>query len=797
MLNKRFVRVLSWVLVLAFAFAMVPAAYAAGSLTLSEGSVKLMDNCSVTFDGGKLTVTDTDDNNDVWSSKLLLDAGLELTKGEQYKVSFALAGENGVGEVFLCKSENVDDRYDETFASEAGDRAITFTAAASKVYFGLQVGNLGKGNSVTITVSDLVKLSESECPELLRAENCSVSVQNGVISATDTGDNNDVWNSKVLYAPGIALEAGMTYTLSLDLSGDNGVGEFFVCKSPDLNDRYDATFVNAAGSRTVTFTATGDTLFIGMQFGNLGKGNSVTAAIGEVKEAAAAPAQKEAAAAPAQQVQDNGADADDVIAENCSFSINGNSITVTDLGDVNDPWDSKFLCDAGVELEPGKTYEIQFALAGDNGVGEFFLCKSRDLDDRYDETFFSMNGGKTVVFTAVGTRAYIGMQVGNLGNGNSVTVTVSEIRENTEAVQKEAKLIVAENCTYEVETTDAQTVIEATDISENNDIWNSKLLYYLGEILEKGGFFVANFNLAGANGVGEFFFLKADNMDAENRYSFDNTAGDHTAKFKADGSELYAGMQFGNIGEGNEVTASIFDIFRVPGQQRSSENCGEALSQGAITIQDTSDEEGVWTSKAVYDTGIVLEPGKKYRATVTLAGDNGVGEFFFLKADNTEPDSRYSFDNADGVKEIEFVADGTDLFFGIQCGNIGNGNSVTISNISVSLVEEEEQMLMMAAAPRGMLAEADEDANGSESTEIEGVNDAAQAEEPGSVPTEGADVDQDEVGDASNDANDNGDKDADANDDADADADDDANADKDDDADDAGEEEDAKEGEGE
>ena len=468
MLNKRFVRVLSWVLVLAFAFAMVPAAYAAGSLTLSEGSVKLMDNCSVTFDGGKLTVTDTDDNNDVWSSKLLLDAGLELTKGEQYKVSFALAGENGVGEFFLCKSENVDDRYDETFASEAGDRAITFTAAASKVYFGLQVGNLGKGNSVTITVSDLVKLSESECPELLRAENCSVSVQNGVISATDTGDNNDVWNSKVLYAPGIALEAGMTYTLSLDLSGDNGVGEFFVCKSPDLNDRYDATFVNVAGSRTVTFTATGDTLYIGMQFGNLGKGNSVTAAIGEVKEAAAAPAQQ--VQDNGADAQDNGADADDVIAENCSFSINGNSITVTDLGDVNDPWDSKFLCDAGVELEPGKTYEIQFALAGDNGVGEFFLCKSRDLDDRYDETFFSMNGGKTVVFTATGTRAYIGMQVGNLGNGNSVKVTVSEIRENTEAVQKEAKLVFAENCTYEIETNNTQTVIEATDTSDNNDV---------------------------------------------------------------------------------------------------------------------------------------------------------------------------------------------------------------------------------------------------------------------------------------------------------------------------------------
>ena len=768
MLNKRFVRVLSWVLVLAFAFAMVPAAYAAGSLTLSEGSVKLMDNCSVTFDGGKLTVTDTDDNNDVWSSKLLLDAGLELTKGEQYKVSFALAGENGVGEFFLCKSENLDDRYDETFASEAGDRAITFTAAASKVYFGLQVGNLGKGNSVTITVSDLVKLSESECPELLRAENCSVSVQNGVISATDTGDNNDVWNSKVLYAPGIALEVGMTYTLSLDLSGDNGVGEFFVCKSPDLNDRYDATFVNVAGSRTVTFTATGDTLYIGMQFGNLGKGNSVTATIGEVQEAAAAPLP-----------QNDGEDEQDPNAVNCSYTVNGNVITVTDLGDNNDVWNSKLLYDAGIELEPGKKYEIRFALAGDNGVGEFFLCKSMDIDDRYDETFTNASGEKVVVFTATGTRAYIGMQVGNLGNGNSATLTISEVKEYDEAAQEEPRMLVAENCTYEVNTANNQTEIKAVDTNDNNDVWNSKILYYLGEILEKGGIFAANVTLTGENGVGEFFFCKTDSLD--DRYSFDNIVGDHTATFQAEDSKLYAGMQFGNIGNGNEVTATIGDIFRIPGLRRSGESCADALSQNTITITDTNDDNDVWTSKAVYYTGIVLEPGKKYTATVTLTGENGVGEFFFLKSDNI--DNRYSFDNTSGEHTITFVADGTELFFGIQCGNIGNGNSVAVSGITVTAVEEEAQMLMMAAAPRGMLAEEDEDANGSESAETEGVNDAAPAEEPGSVPTEGADVDQDEVGDVSNDANDNGDKDVDANNDADADADDDANADKDDDAD--------------
>ena len=691
MLNKRCIMAISWVLLFVFGLSMVPVAYADGSVALAEGNVKIQENCTAAFDGNKLTVTDTDDNSDVWSSKLLLDAGLELTSGEQYKVSFELTGENGVGEFFLCKSENLDDRYDGTFASEPGNRTITFTAAGTKVYIGLQVGNLGKDNAVTVTVSDIVKLSESACPELLRTENGTVSVENDVITATDDSDNNDVWNSKLLYAPNVSLEPGKTYMLQLDLSGDNGVGEFFVCKSPDLNDRYDATFVNGAGSRTVTFTAAGDKLYIGMQFGNLGKGSAVTAAIGEVKEVA--PAQVQNSEAPA-------ADADeptDPNAVNCSYTVNGNEITVTDLGDNNDVWDSKLLYDAGIELEPGKKYEIHFMLSGNNGVGEFFLCKSKDINDRYNETFSSASGEKTIIITATGTHAYIGMQVGNLGKGNSVTAVVSEVKEYVEEAVPEARVLIAENCTYEIETTDTETVIEATDTGDNNDVWNSKILYFLGEILEKGRFYAANFNLDGENGVGEFFFCKTDNLDE--RYSFDNTAGDHTAKFTAEDESLYAGLQFGNIGEGNEVKVSIFDVFQVPGQQTNSENCYEALSRNTIKITDANDDENVWTSKAVYNTGIELEPGKTYTATFTLSGENGVGEFFFLKSDNT--DDRYTFDNTAGEHTVTFEAVGTNLYFGFQCGNIGNGNSVSLSNVTISPVQEKPKsaLMMMAAIP--------------------------------------------------------------------------------------------------
>ena len=125
------------------------AGFAAGLDDLSGTDVTLMENCTADISENRIVVTDTDDNNDVWSSKLMLDSGLELTPGEQYKLSFKLSGDNGVGEFFFLKSNDIDARY--TFNNEAGVHTVTFTAEDTVLYFGVQCGNIGKGNSVTVS----------------------------------------------------------------------------------------------------------------------------------------------------------------------------------------------------------------------------------------------------------------------------------------------------------------------------------------------------------------------------------------------------------------------------------------------------------------------------------------------------------------------------------------------------------------------------------------------------------------------------------------------------------------------
>ena len=300
MKNGKTVRRLVWIMTLCATllfFAM--AACADTPPEFQFENAKVMNHCDVEIDGNTIVVTDTDFNEDVWDSKFLIDAGVELEPGEPYTISFELEGDEGVGEFFLCKGESLDIRYDETFTAEGGNRTIAFTPVSDRVYIGMQVGNLGMDEYVTATVTNLCKLSESADPALLRAENCTISIADGVITVTDNNDNNDVWNSKVLYDLGLELEPGKTYTLSVDLQGENGIGEFFLCKSQDLNDRYDATFLNVPGSKKVTFKAEGEKAYVGLQFGNVGKGSSVTASFGELKEfvpTAAEPVQEEAPA---------------------------------------------------------------------------------------------------------------------------------------------------------------------------------------------------------------------------------------------------------------------------------------------------------------------------------------------------------------------------------------------------------------------------------------------------------------------------------------------------------------------
>lgn len=695
-------------------------AFADGTMTLTP---KFHENATVEVSGSKITVTDTNYNDDVWNSKALVDTGMTLVPGKQYKIDFNLSGKESVGEFFLCKTESMDARYDDTFTTDPGSRVNTFTAIGEKLFVGMQVGDAGMDNSVTCDIASISELELGDTPTLLKSACADVTMDGKTVTATDTADNNDVWNSKVLFDAGVELIPGKLYDMDLELTGANGVGEFFVCKSLDLNDRVDATFRNTPGTKHMTFVAPGERLYIGMQFGSIGKGNSVSCNVTHVALHEMQP--------PHTLSKISEADGHIII-------------TATDNNKCGDVWDSKVLRKVADDLIPGKEYEITIHVSGTNGVGEVFLNKNASLDwdkhyDRSDaqgedgqkyaifvdnNTFAkaydgTTDGVMTMRFIAEDTSAYLGMQLGNVGLGNTVTVDVAKpalynptegqhgntgIKSTSGGVTKVTKKLAPSHTDYDpadhVTENKDTTVLTMTDTSENNDLCDSKMTYFFGKILEAGKKYVAKINIAAtkddvevADGtqVGEFYFLKSDNLD--DRYSFDDYTGDHTVTFEAVGEALYAGAQFGNLGAGNTMTVTIEDLFEAPGTATNTNwGCTTEENRGSVTITDTDGGNDPWNSVAVYDTGITLVEGQEYTASFNMTtndGTEGMGEFYFLKADNI--DDRYTQDTTGGEHTVTFTADsdGT-LYMGMMGGNLGEGNSMTVSDIVVTPVSSSD-----------------------------------------------------------------------------------------------------------
>lgn len=683
-------------------------------------NVKTKENANVDVSGSKITVTDTSFNDDVWNSKALVDTGVTLEPGKQYTVSYTLSGKEGVGEFFLCKGESLDARYSDSFTTGAGSHVITFTAASPKLFLGMQVGNVGSDNSVTADIASINEVAFTNGFTVLKSNNCEVSIEGGKLTVTDTSDNNDVWDSVVLFDAGMKLQVGQPYAVDYMLSGEHGVGEVFMCKSLDLGNRYDTTFANDAGSKHRYFVAQTERVLIGMQVGNIGKGNSVTI---EGVNAVYTPV-------PVSTLVDM-AEFDDKVV-----------IRATDNSSEQGIWTSNVLYKLADNLVDGQEYEVSFNIIGDNGVGEVFLNYENNLDwdKHYNKTddqehpdytiYVDQTGIHTMHFKAKGSEAYLGMQMGNIGKGNSVIVEASRPTLYTNSKDAQAglkwldravaKLTTAPNSTKVAGTTIAVTDTASHEDPENelNKVWTSKVLTFFGNILEHGKTYVAKLKLSVTSAetgepvadapMGEFFLMDGTNMDSDridNTYT--NLKGEQTLVFKADDAPLYAGIQCGNVGEGNTFNVELEELYETPFDQVERWNSFvEITKDNDVILTDPTDggDNGYqpWDSKVYLNTGLELDNTKVYTVSFDVENTLYGAEIYmcnnasYNRVKSTDANGvvnqwqddeggmheRDIFVNEDGSYTFNFT-NADELYLVIEGGNMHEGESVTVSNIVV------------------------------------------------------------------------------------------------------------------
>ncbi len=451
---------------------IVSAHYEAQTLSLSASAVAWDGSAataSVEGSNASLNVTQarSPDSGGMWSTRLEVNTGVTLEKGEQYKVSGSISStkpldaaevlySNGAGTVEDAQNPGGQGYAEGSWGlnvESAGGSAYfekTFTVPDREEYRPLvlrvQVGNGPADNTISvsgITVEKWVSEHE-EGGTSSTVPNQFLLETNNETEAALTGDGSsaavkvitphDDWNIK-LYAPtGVYLEAGKTYRISATVSGTGG---WNICykraegEETDFNG--DMTFGDTVVN-TVTPTQSG-TLEIMLKLGAVAANGEVTIRNIQVEEYTsgdfdvlpegfAYPVTTSGAVTANQFFLEPNAGG---FGTEAALTGDGSSATVKVIA-PHDDWNIKLYAQTGLYLEAGKTYRISAKISG---AGGWNICYKRAEGEENDFNGY-MTFGDTVVNTVTPTESgtlEIMLKLGAVAANGEVTISNIQVEE--------------------------------------------------------------------------------------------------------------------------------------------------------------------------------------------------------------------------------------------------------------------------------------------------------------------------------------------------------------------------------
>lgn len=257
-------------------------------------------------------------------------------------------------------------------------------------------------------------------------------------------------------------------------------------------------------------------------------------------------------------------------------------------------------------------------------------------------------------------------------------------------------------------------------------VWKAKLYAATGLTLEAGTTYRVKFDLASTGDQAEY--EACFDGDYENAYGAlygrSLTAGgtdhvDYILTPDVSHGPLTLRLQMGktDTAEGNTVTLSNLSVEKLEPQYKTigevalstggSGNVSEEHSDGveqtltasgssaALNVTQARTDGGVWSSKMIIRTGVTPEAGKKYQfsAKVDASADTGDFEILYQNAAASELYGGQWGLNGSGEYSSEFTAPDSgcgELVLVFQLGNSAAGNTVTVSDLKLREVSEEE-----------------------------------------------------------------------------------------------------------
>ena len=716
---------------------------------------------TLTGDGQSATATINTSTGKDWHIKLYAKPDVVLEAGESYTVSLHVAGANGCQVCFkdLNGGENAETAYgSEILGSDDQTITKTITGSGGKLEILVKLGTLSSGAAATISDVQLKKVTTDFIPVTLSnlvyptvtpgnttpgsfALGCepgtaaAATLSGDGSSATATVDTStgENWHIKFYAKPGLALENGKQYQVSVNVAGANGCQICFkdLSAGGDAEVAYGSEFISSNDQLvTRTITGSGGVMEILVKIGNLTAGSEVTMSGIAISESTTVP--EDVTPSTVKYLLDPPG-------EGAEATQNGNSATVITPTPADD-WKIKFYAQPGMALENGKQYRVSFNVAGANGCQVCFkdLNGGEDAETAYgSETLSSDDQTITKTITGSGGVLEIMVKLGALPANSVVTlgaVTIEEFKTSFAPVELSGftypvtvKPSVTKN-SFDVGcqpgTAAAATLsgdgssATATVDTSTGENWHIKFYAMPGEVLENGKKYQVSLHVAGASGCQVCFKDLSAGEDAETAYGSETLSSNDqtvTKTITGSGGVLEILVKIGNLPAGSQVTISgvslsefktgevsdlpdtfkypvttpgslekkSFDLGCEPGTAAAATLSGDGSS--ATATVDTSTGEN-WHIKFYAMPGEVLENGKQYRASLHVAGANGCQVCFKDLSAGEDAETAYGIETLssdDQTLTKEITGTGGKLEILVKIGTLPVGAQVTITDVAL------------------------------------------------------------------------------------------------------------------
>ena len=689
-------------------------------------------------DGSSATATVDSSTGENWHIKFYAKPGVALEAGESYTASLKIAGANGCQ---VCFKDNSASNEPETaYGSEtlsSNDQTVTktITGSGGVLEILVKVGNLPAGSEVTmsgIAISESTTVPEDVTPSTVKYEleppgEGAAATQNGNSATVDTSTGEN-WHIKFYAKPGLALENGKQYQVSVNVAGANGCQVCF--KDNSATNEPETAYGSetlSSNDQTVTKTITGSggVLEILVKVGNLPAGSEVTMSGIAISESTTVP-EDVTPSTVKYELEPPG--------EGAAATQNGNSATVDTSTGEN--WHIKFYAKPGLALENGKQYQVSIHITGANGCQVCFkdLNGGENAETAYgSEILGSDDQTVTKTITGSGGVLEIMVKLGALPANSVVTlgaVTIEELKTGfapvtlsgftypvtvKPSVTKNSFDVGCEPGTAAAATLSGDGSSATATVTNPGDDWHIKFYAMPGEVLENGKKYQVSLHVAGASGCQVCFKDLSAGEDAETAYGIETLSSDDQALTKeitGTGGKLEILVKIGALPVGAQVTITdvalsefktgevsvLPDTFKYPvttpgSLEKKSFDIGTDAGAAATLSGDGSSATATvtnpgddWHIKFYAMPGEVLENGKQYRASLHVAGANGCQVCFKDLSAGEDAETAYgseTLSSDDQTLTKEITGTGGKMEILVKIGTLPVGAQVTITDVAL------------------------------------------------------------------------------------------------------------------